>query len=55
MNKRPKEVEEAMRYILMYGSVPEQIWNDVLEYIEQLERSEQELLNELERMADDDK
>ena len=53
MNKRPKEIEEAIDYI--DGVCPAYITKSIINYIEQLERVEQELLNEMERMADDGK
>lgn len=53
MNRRPKEIEEAIDYI--DGVCPAYITKLIIDYMEQLEESEQELLNEMERMTDDGK
>ena len=54
MNKRSKEIEDAISYLDLYeGYSPyQEAWRIVYDYIEQLE---QELLNMKERMMDDGK
>ena len=57
MNKRTKEIEDAMNYLNLCKSNPiyREAWGIVYNYINKLEKSEQDLLNELERMSDDGK
>ena len=57
MNKRSKEIEDAISYLDLYeGYSPyQEAWRIVYDYIEQLERSKQELLNMKERIMDDGK
>lgn len=56
MNRRTKEIEDAIEYLTLYNdSFSIKAWQAVLKYIEQLEKSEQELLSIQERMSDDGK
>lgn len=55
--KRTKEIEDAIKYLNLCksNSIYREAWSIVYNYINKLEKSEQDLLNELERMSDDGK
>lgn len=56
MNKRPKEIEEAMDMLDIYtfdSSTAIDAWNTVYEYIKQLEDTVQKMRAAKERIIDD--
>lgn len=57
MNKRPTEIEDAIKYLNLYDDyyLYREALRMVCEYIEKLEESEQNLLAEQEMMMDDGK
>ena len=57
MNKRPKEIEDAIKYLDIYEDyyLYREALKMICEYIEKLEESEQKLLAEQEMMMDDGK
>lgn len=57
MNRRTKVIEDAINYLNLCKSNPiyREAWGIVYNYINKLEKSEQDLLNELGRMSDDGK
>ena len=57
MNKRPKRIEDAIRYLNLYDDyyLYRGALKMVCEYIEKLEESEKKLLAEQEMMVDDGK
>lgn len=57
MNKRPKEIDDAIKYLDIYEDyyLYREALRMICEYIEKLEESEQKLLAEQEMMMDDGK
>ena len=57
MNKRQREIEEAMEYLDDFDSYDlyMEAWSIIYEYIEQLEETIQDLSAELKRTYDDGK
>lgn len=57
MNKREQKIEDAISYLNDFDNydIYQEAWQTIYNYIEQLERSLQELIVETERMLDDGK
>lgn len=57
MDNRPKSIEDAIKYLdgFDYFSIYQEAWNNVYDYIEQLENTIQELKTENKRFEDDGK
>ena len=57
MNRRPKEVEKAIKYLDAFDSYNpyQEAWETVYYYMCQLEATIQELMAENERLSDDGK
>lgn len=57
MNKRPKEIDDAIKYLDIYEDyyLYQEALRMICKYIEKLEKSEQKLLAEQEMMMDDGK
>lgn len=57
VNKRTKEIEDAMTYLNLCKSNPiyREAWSTVYNYINKLEKSKQELLNMQQQILDDGK